>query len=450
MKYELNPSFLEKLILKTCFIDKTYLFLITTLFDKKFFIDYTIREIFGYIQEHVKLYSDLPTKEVILNSLDSELNDKCENTFKEIESIDIDIAKNYQFILESSNQYLKTRAIQEAILQSVDILDKNDDPFLVRKLIEDALMRDLKIDLGLNYFDQLNDRLKRILTNVSNRIPTYFPKFDEFINGGFPPYTLSVFLGAIHQGKSGLMSNFAARQVLHGHNVALISLEMSEDMFAQRFDAIFSTLNINRIYFHDETKSKFLMKIKDVKNTEGRGNLFIKQFPPGTASINDYRIYLKELQIRDLTPDVIYVDYINLMRPAGKSKGELYSDVKRIAEELRALSYEQNRPVISVSQLNREGMSIDFNDVNLIHSSESIGLPATCDFLGIIGTNEDKMIYESELYYKVAKNRLGGMIGAQDFFYLDSKSLKMYDSTEEHVWIHDCKLSGDERKLKEK
>lgn len=326
----------------------------------------------GYIQSHVKEFSNIPTKEIIINSLDFDSNTKYENIFDEIESLDLDISKNYDFILDQSNQYLKTRALQEAILQSVDLLENREDPNLIRKLIEDALVKDLKIDLGLNYFDQLNERLKRIFTTSTKKVPTYFPKFDEFLNGGFPPYTLSILLGRIHGGKSNILANFAARQVLKGHNVVLISLEMSEDMFAQRFDSIFTTLDINRIYIHDEIKSKFISKIKNIKAKEGKGNLFIKEFPTGEASINDYRIYLKELQIRDLSPDIIFVDYINLMKPTNKSKGELYSDVKRISQELRALGFEYKVPIVSVSQLNREGMSTDFDSVDFTHTSESI------------------------------------------------------------------------------
>jgi len=68
-------------------------------------------------------------------------------------------------------------------------------------LIENALCKDLKVDIGLDYFNTCGERLKRLLMYGDNRIPSYYPQFDEYINGGFPAYTLSVMLSRIHGGK---------------------------------------------------------------------------------------------------------------------------------------------------------------------------------------------------------------------------------------------------------
>jgi hypothetical protein len=220
---------------------------------------------------------------------------------------------------------------------------------------------------------------------------------------------------------------------------------MGEDAFAQRFDGIYSGLDINRMYVSQAYKRRLVDKLRNIKETENRGELFIKQFPTGDASVLDFKIYLRELKMRDVEPSILYVDYINLMKTAYKTETNMYSIVKRVAEELRALSFEFKIPVVSVSQLNREGTFVNFSELDFNYIAESLGVPATADFMAILGTDEDEMIYQNEILYKITKNRLGGRVGQFDKFYLDAKSLKMYDSSELDTWIEDAEISGDDR-----
>jgi replicative DNA helicase len=188
-------------------------------------------------------------------------------------------------------------------------------------------------------------------------------------------------------------------------------------------------------------------KLFDVRNQneENRGELFIKQFPTGDANTNDFRAYIRELQMRGINPDILYVDYINLMKASYKAGNDLYSSVKRITEELRSLSFEFKLPVISVSQINREGSFVNFKELDFNYVAESHGIPATADFMAILGVNPDSMVYENEIDYKIVKNRLGGRVGEFGKLYLDSKSLKMYDGSEMDLWLEEAEFTGDSR-----
>jgi len=186
-------------------------------------------------------------------------------------------------------------------------------------------------------------------------------------------------------------------------------------------------------------------KLRELKSGENRGNLYIKEFPTGNASVQDFKTFIREMGLRDKKPHIIYVDYINLMKSAMKTHEGLYSTVKRIAEELRALGFEFNVPVVSVSQLNREGSFVEFDELSFSYIAESIGLPATADFMAIFGTDEDNLVYQNELHYKIVKNRLGGRVGETDKLYYDSRSLKMYDASEEDMWLQDARDTGDAR-----
>jgi len=498
-----DNEFSELLILKTMMKNKEYLVLISSPFESKYFTNPNIGKIFDFLKEYSETYKSMPSEDVLISNFNED-QESIKQIIQEAKSIEFNDVNEWEYLVDATNHYLKDQAIKSAIIESVDVIDNNGDPESIRKKIEDAISKDLKMDLGLFYFKDLNDRFKRIYECSTIKIPTGFYNLDEYINGGFPPFTLSVFAAKIHAGKSNLMANMASRQVLMCYNVAIMTLEMSEDAFAQRFDSIYSLIDINRMYdenkfpafkrswlhnivqkknethelyrqrrineeikkgnkdyidelMQEEDKLKILIDLVDkdesisesqkVNIKRGRGELFIKQFPTGEATIRDFKIYIRELLFRGIKLDIVYVDYINLMKSTIKETGgNLYTSVKRIAEELRALSFEFGIPVVSVSQLNREGSFAGFEDLSFNYIAESMGLPATADFMGILGTNDDEMVYENEIWYKIVKNRFGRP-GVCDKLYLDARSLKMYDVTEEDVWVDDATKSGDERNL---
>jgi replicative DNA helicase len=440
----LNSDYLEKIILKSMLVDKNFLVLVSAVFEDKYFDDPFMRTAFKFCKEYSTEYNAIPSKDTIINSSEEEA-EGLKNFIDEVEAIDFNTSRSYEFLLEQSNDYLKEKALKNAVLDSIDELEDPARRNAIRDRVESALIKDLKIDLGLQYFEDLSARLTRIFNTSDIRVPTFYPIFDEFINGGFPPFTLNILTAKIHGGKSNTMANFAARQALNGLNPVVISLEMGEDAFAQRFDGIYSCLDINRMYLSRAYKMRLMRNLKDLKATEGRGEVFIKQFPTGDASVLDFKIYLRELIMREVQPHILYVDYINLMKTAYKIERDMYSSVKRVAEELRALSFEFKIPVVSVSQLNRQGTFTNFAELDFNYIAESLGVPATADFMAILGEDEDQMIYENEILYKITKNRLGGRVGQFDKFYLDARSLKMYDSCEEDEWLEDAQTSGDDR-----
>jgi replicative DNA helicase len=444
---DLESAFLEKLILKGLLGDKNYSLLVTNSFEPDYFDNKALAEIFKISKDYMNEHSSVIPVSIIRNSLNEDIKGDAESLLIETESIDFNINTSYDYLMTQTNEYLKRQALKNAIINSVDVIESNGNREQIRNEIEEALCKDIKVDLGLNYFSQLGERLSRIFNATDIRVPTYYSQFDEYINGGFPPFTLSVIVAKIHGGKSQTMINFAARQVLAGHNVVIMTLEMAQDAFAQRFDSVYSLLDINRMYLGDERR-KLKDKLVDIKATENRGELYIKQFPTGDASVSDFRVYLRELLMRDIKPDILYIDYINLMKSVMEADG-MYSRIKKIAEELRALSFEFEIPVVSVSQLNREGGFVGFTELDFNYVAESMGLPATADFMAIYGVDEDAMVYESETNYKLVKNRLGGRVGEIGTFYIDNRTLKMYDSSELDLWISDANITGDTRNIAE-
>ena len=431
----LKDEVIESYIIKGICVDKRFLSILLNTFPSKFFENDDYKKIYECVVEYYKKYYILPDKEII----------------KEITNIDLDLCdfdtnKNFDFLVDETNYYLKEKSIKDSIMKSIDIMDKNEDSNQIRELITDALSKDLKIDLGLDYWNTCGERLKNILLRNEVRIPSYFPQLDEYINNGFPPYTLSIILSKIHGCKTNIMINMMQRMSLHNKNSIIFSLEMGEEALAQRLDAINSLTDINSIYNNTKTIKKLGRDLKTVKEKKV-GKIVLKEFPTGAASTAHFRNILREYSYRGIKFDVIFCDYITLMQPEYKNLGNLYQDGKRISEELRALSLEFQSPVISVSQINREGSFCEFKSLDMNHIGESLGIAASADFMMIMGKDNEELVYESEISYKILKNRLGGRIGEINKFYLDQKSLKMYDAVELNTWLDDAKKSNDERKI---
>jgi len=442
-----DPIFIEQCIIKTMLLDEEFALTVTSCFEEDYFDTPGVSIIFKTIKNNIKEFNELPQESIILNSVDEKSKKDVDTFLKEIKNSEYDVTKNYEWLREETNLYLKDKAMKTAIMRSVDIIEANDNPQKIRDLVENALCKDIKIDLGTNYFNDFGARIQRIIDCNLNSIPSYYPELDEYLNGGFIPYTLNVIGAPIHKGKSLLMANIAARQVENGHNIVLMSMEMSEDAFSQRFDSIYGKVDINKMYINKSIRGHMIREVANLKKKEGIGQLFIKEFPTGNASTNDFRIYLRELRMRKIKIAALYCDYIGIMK-ASVMTGNMYIDVKKIAEELRSLSLEFDIPIITATQVNREGSKLDLKELDHNYVAESSGVPATADFMLFLGDDEDKFTYENEIHWKIIKNRIGGRVGDINKFYIDTRSLKIYCETEYDKWIDDVKTSNDSREIK--
>ena len=130
---------------------------------------------------------------------------------------------------------------------------------------------------------------------------------------------------------------------------------------------------------------------KYIKNKGGQ--LFIKEFPTGTASVNTLRAHLQSLQ-RDhgIKPDVLFVDYADIMKSTSEYSERRYN-LTSIYETLRAMAMELDIPIWTATQANREAINSPKFDLRVI--SESLGKAQTADLiLGIGRTEEDKAVIQ--------------------------------------------------------
>jgi hypothetical protein len=201
---------------------------------------------------------------------------------------------------------------------------------------------------------------------------------------------------------------------------------MAEEWISHRIDA--NLLNVGMNDIKDLPKMLYNKKIEKVRNMTD-GKLIIKEYPTAQAGVGHFRHLLNELNLKkNFIPDVIFIDYLNLctsvrIKPGGSINS--YAYIKSIAEELRGFAVERCLPIISATQLNREGFSS--SDVGMENTAESFGLPATADlFLALITSDELEEL--GQIMVKQLKNRYNDITKDRKFVVgIDRMKMRLFD-----------------------
>ncbi len=228
-------------------------------------------------------------------------------------------------------------------------------------------------------------------------------------------------------GKSMVMCDDALYKLEQGLNVLYITLEMAEERIAERIDANMLDVTVDRL--SEMPKEEYTRRMTKAR-AKIAGKLIIKEYPTAAASASHFRFLLNDLKLKkSFTPDVVYVDYLNICASARVKAGSninSYTIVKSIAEELRGLAVEFNIPIITATQTNRGGY--DNSDIDMTDTSESIGLPMTLDtFFALISTEE--LERQGQLMIKQLKNRFGPIDGKNKRFLvgIDRSKMRVFD-----------------------
>ena len=217
-----------------------------------------------------------------------------------------------------------------------------------------------------------------------------------------------------HAGKSALMCHMAAANIRMGKNALYITLEMAEEEISKRIDANIFDISLNDLM--SLSKDIFLNKINIIKG-KTKGKLIVKEYPMASAHVGHFRTLLNDLRLKqNFVPDIIYIDYINIcqsIRVKPGANANSYTIIKSISEELRALSFEFNVPVVSATQFNRQGA--DNSDPGMGDVSESFALNFGIDFGAALIASDD-LKAQGMICIKQLKNRYNGPEEWSKFF----------------------------------
>ena len=396
---------------------------------KEYFEEEHNKLLFDLISNFIDKYEKCPTKESLAIDLQN-VGSLTDQQFKiSLEAIDkvSDERVDQTWLVDSTEEWCRNRAIYLSLLESIQIADGKDekkDKGSIPSILSDAIAASFDNRIGHDYFSNYQERFE-FYNKIEEKIPFDLSMFNKITKGGLSNKTLNVALAGTGVGKSLFMCHVAAATLLQGKNVLYITCEMSEEKIAERIDANLLGVNIQEIA--DLPKQIFESKVnKLMKKTQGK--LIIKEYPTASAHVGHFKSLLNELTLKtSFKPDLIFVDYLNICA-SQRFKGAVvnsYTYVKAIAEELRGLAVENNVPIISATQTTRSGYGS--SDVDLTDTSESFGLPATADFMfALITTEESEQL--NQILVKQLKNRYNDPTMNKRFAIgVDRSKMKLYD-----------------------
>ena len=420
---------IEETILRNLIYNEQYYRKVVPFIKADYFQEYHEKIVFEEIADFAAKYDKVPTKEVLTINLQNR-GDLTEETFKDsiqgINSLSDDWV-DYDWLLDSTEKWCQDRAIYLALMQSIKIADGGDKKFTkgaIPSILQDALAVSFDEHIGHDYIEQSSDRYE-FYHRKEEKIPFDLEKFNFITKGGLPNKTLNIALAGTGVGKSLFMCHMAGSALTQGYNVLYITCEMAEEKIAERIDA--NLLNVNVKDIMELPEVLFNSKVNEISR-KTQGKLIIKEYPTASAHAGHFKALLSDLKLKkDFTPDLIFVDYLNICASV-RYKGAVvnsYTYVKAIAEELRGLAVESNLPIISATQTTRSGYGN--SDPDLTDTSESFGLPATADFMfALISTEE--LEQQGRILVKQLKNRYNDPTTSRKFILgIDRSKMRLYD-----------------------
>ena len=154
--------------------------------------------------------------------------------------------------------------------------------------------------------------------------------------------------------------------------------------------------------------------------------LIVKEYPTKTATTNTIRAHIEKLKQQGIVPDMIIVDYADLLRTLS-TRREKREELESIYEELRAIMMEEDVVGWTASQTNRTGLEAEIITMQSI--SEAFNKCFVADLIfSVSRTTEDKQKNGGRIY--IAKNRNGpdGLVHSifMDTANIDIKVLERY------------------------
>lgn len=294
------------------------------------------------------------------------------------------------FVKDQFENFCKNQKLKKAILASTDLL-KRGEYDEIKVLVDNALKAGMSKEIGHNWTEHVEVRL----TNIRKASPVYMKVIDDITAGGLGSGEIGVVAAPSGIGKTWVLCQIGYNAVMHGHNVLHITLELSDDYVARRYDTILTGKPFSVL---QEDSSILKEKLKAVK-----GNLDIRQFPTRSVSTHGLEAFIeKVIQIKPV--DLIVLDYADLLDSGKKSTGNSYDDMGNIYEELRGISGKLGIPIWTATQTNRDSLSSDVIGASGI--ADSYKKVMTADFImSVIRKDIDKLNNKARVH--IIKNRFG-------------------------------------------
>jgi replicative DNA helicase len=338
-------------------------------------------------------YKTIPTLDVFKVELDKVNDDVLKVAVKEqlrgaMQKRNDDDLK---YIQDSFLDFAKNQSLKSAILKSVDFLQagRYGD---IKGLIDAAMKAGQPRNIGHDWKKDVDIRLSG---KARKTVATGWEVIDLLIGGGLASGELGVIAAPSGIGKSWALATIGANAAREGKRVVYYTMELNENYVGLRYDTIFTGIESGEIVNNPTMVQGAIGSIA--------GEIIIKYYPPSCITVHTIRAHLENLISNKMKPDLILIDYADLMKSAERSDSR-HEELGQIYKELRGLSGELEIPCWTASQTQRSSIQDEIIQADKIASSYEKIMNADL-VISLSRKLEDKANHTGRAH--VMKNRFG-------------------------------------------
>lgn len=336
-----------------------------------------------------------------------------------LQNLSDEVPNNINFSVKQAIDYLKQRSLEitnEALKQAIQTNDLLEAENVIGNYSRIELLSIKGIDV-LTDVDSIHEAFNttdEVLFSMSGKLGEILGTFSR---GDFVSY-----LAFAKRGKTTWLLSTAQEALRKENNVVFISLEMTQNQIIRRLWESFAgrpkedkeiilpkfiSLPIDMredekvwgVKFDTEFREGFPRDRKSIENEIVRLSRYLKRgklklitLPARSATVKDINNHLTNLMIyEDFVPDVIIIDYADLLSPTIKQEHRHQLD--DIWAELRKMAVEWNSCLITVSQSNRGSANSDLSEESIAEDIRKIA-----HVTKMIGINQTRKEHKQGLY----------------------------------------------------
>jgi KaiC/GvpD/RAD55 family RecA-like ATPase len=381
MKREKLNTLSEKDIIYQLIVSDKFCREIVPVLNPKFLEVSYIKIVAIWIKDYFQKFKESPKKNIIklYRSHIDELKDESlqENILTFIEKLDKDYdsikVSNEDFAIQNAIKYLKARSLKN-FSEDIDSYIASGD---IEKA-ENCVTKFRKVEIasgeGVSLLED-SDIITESFTEEQDLLFAYPGDFGRLI-GDIHREDFIAFLAPMKAGKTYQLVDFGIESLKNNLKVAMWTLEMSRtNMIKRAWTAlsgqITKDIEIEVPYFEEDgdkwriekkVVNKKASSVLEVQKKQRslkrlfRGGAFrIYAEPAYSMTVESLENKLDDLAYEGFYPDVIIIDYADIMAPSDKN--EYRQQIDGIWKRLRALAQKRKAVVVTASQTNRGAIS---------------------------------------------------------------------------------------------
>ena len=352
-------------------------------------------------------YGVMPTKALLLQLVDelcdsSKVKTKLKDEYVElVNNMSSYTLDNINYLEKKLEDFGKSQALTQAIVNSADILKKEKDANKASEQILQEIAKATNIgldkeDYGLQVFDNISDSINMLLQgedseDILERLPTGLKELDKRLKGGIARSEMAVVLAPPGLGKTTCLISMAGNMIKRGYRVLHISLENNELQILRSYLTRILQKPVEYIRENPDLVKKsletFMKNAQSINpnnvndlGIQANGLLRIKKFEAKSVTARDLRNYIDKVnRLTGEIYDVIVVDYGTLLKPSRGAYVERRIGIEENYEELRAMADHYNCALLTAAQANRS--SLNKKVVSMKDLAEAFAIANTADVM---------------------------------------------------------------------